>query len=244
MGLSCPSGPSSSRQLWACSSWGTRLKAFSPRWMPQPYPPPPVSSQRLHTWCCWLSRCRCCCFQSTQLAGELATSIFDGLSEGGPVHVLLLGELKCFHGCIGFECIHHSLQFDLGGSATPGFVLPVGLMIAGSSHAVALQMFMVLMTLAVVLLLLQFDTSGSPIYEHPSYLCTVSNCIEHDITSYVVLKLVEVEFQCGTCRYDICAQCWVHRFNAEAVQLGARVMYWAYVLERQPDALFWQLHRT
>ncbi len=34
----------------------------------------------------------------------------------------------------------------------------------------------------------------------------VSNCVDHDDTSYAVLKHVEVEFWCGTCRCDT----WTH----------------------------------
>ncbi len=57
--------------------------------------------------------------------------------------------------------------------------------------------------------------------------CTVlagSNCVEHDSTSYAVLKCVEVEFWCGISRCDTGTQCWVHRVNVKAAHFGARVL--------------------
>ncbi len=52
----------------------------------------------------------------------------------------------------------------------------------------------------------------------------VNNCVEHDDTSYVVLKCVEVEFWCGMCRCDTGTQCWVHRINVKAAHFGARML--------------------
>ncbi len=36
----------------------------------------------------------------------------------------------------------------------------------------------------------------------------ISNCVQHDGTSYAVLKHVEMEFWCGMCRCDTGTQCW------------------------------------
>ena len=52
----------------------------------------------------------------------------------------------------------------------------------------------------------------------------ISNCVEYDITSYTVLKHVEVEFWCGTCSCDTGTQCSVQRFNVEAAHFGARML--------------------
>ena len=52
----------------------------------------------------------------------------------------------------------------------------------------------------------------------------VSNCVGHDGTSYAVLKRVEVEFWCGTCRFETGTQCSVRRVNVEAAHFGARVL--------------------
>ncbi len=51
----------------------------------------------------------------------------------------------------------------------------------------------------------------------------VSNCVGHDGTSYTVLKRVEVEFWCGTCRCETETQCWLHRVNVTAAHFGARM---------------------
>ena len=45
----------------------------------------------------------------------------------------------------------------------------------------------------------------------------VSNCVEHDGTSYAVLKCVEVELWCGTCTCDTETQRWVHWVNVNVV---------------------------
>ncbi len=52
----------------------------------------------------------------------------------------------------------------------------------------------------------------------------VSNCVEHDGTSYAVLKRVEVEFWCGTCTCDPGTQRSVRRVNVEAAHFGARML--------------------
>ncbi len=52
----------------------------------------------------------------------------------------------------------------------------------------------------------------------------VSNCVGHDGTSYAVLKHVEVEFWCGTCRCETGTQCSVHRVNVKAAHFGARML--------------------
>ncbi len=44
----------------------------------------------------------------------------------------------------------------------------------------------------------------------------VSDCVEHDVPSYAVLKRVQVEFLCGSCWHDTLAQCWVQRFKVKA----------------------------
>ena len=44
-----------------------------------------------------------------------------------------------------------------------------------------------------------------------STVLAVSNCVEHDGTSYAVLKRVGVKIWCGTCRIDTGTQCLVHR---------------------------------
>ena len=55
-------------------------------------------------------------------------------------------------------------------------------------------------------------------------MLAVSNCVRLGGTSYAVLKHVEVEFWCGTCRCDTGTQCWVYRVNVKAAHFGARVL--------------------
>ncbi len=64
-------------------------------------------------------------------------------------------------------------------------------------------------------------------FHHLPQSCTVlavSNGVEHESTSYAVLKYVEVEFWCGTCRCDTGTQCWGHRVNIKAAHFGARML--------------------
>ncbi len=73
-----------------------------------------------------------------------------------------------------------------------------------------------------------FYATSTPVWiNFPAFVPTVlavSNCVEHDGTSYAVLKHVEVEFCCGACRCDTGAQCWVHRVNVQAAHFGAKVL--------------------
>ncbi len=58
------------------------------------------------------------------------------------------------------------------------------------------------------------------------FYCTVlavSNWPEPDVTSYAVLKYVEVEFLCGMCRSHTWASCSVQRFHVKVIHFGARM---------------------
>ncbi len=46
----------------------------------------------------------------------------------------------------------------------------------------------------------------------------------HDYTSYAALGHFEMEFQCGTRRYDTQTQCWVEGFIVRAAHFGARML--------------------